>query len=79
MSKLLIALAMALAFSFAMPVLADEAPAAATVEVAGEDCATGADGETLAGSCGRCGDGYCSKSCGEDAISCPKDCGEVDS
>jgi hypothetical protein len=25
--------------------------------------------------CGRCGDGYCAKQCGETATSCPKDCG----
>jgi hypothetical protein len=25
--------------------------------------------------CGRCGDGFCSKSCGETAKTCPQDCG----
>jgi hypothetical protein len=25
--------------------------------------------------CGRCGDGYCAKQCGETAVSCPADCG----
>jgi hypothetical protein len=25
--------------------------------------------------CGKCGDGYCAKQCGETAQSCPKDCG----
>ncbi len=25
--------------------------------------------------CGRCGDGYCAKTCGETATSCPRDCG----
>jgi uncharacterized low-complexity protein len=25
--------------------------------------------------CGRCGDGFCAKTCGETATSCPKDCG----
>jgi hypothetical protein len=25
--------------------------------------------------CGKCGDGYCAKQCGETATSCPKDCG----
>ena len=29
------------------------------------------------GACGRCGDGYCSKRCGETAANCPKDCGVV--
>ena len=29
----------------------------------------------IAGSCGRCGDGYCAKQCGETAKSCPRDCG----
>lgn len=28
-----------------------------------------------AGACGRCGDGQCVKSCGENAQSCPIDCG----
>jgi hypothetical protein len=27
--------------------------------------------------CGRCGDGYCAKQCGETAQSCPADCGGV--
>jgi hypothetical protein len=25
--------------------------------------------------CGKCGDGYCAKQCGETATSCPSDCG----
>lgn len=25
--------------------------------------------------CGKCGDGYCARQCGETAQSCPKDCG----
>jgi hypothetical protein len=25
--------------------------------------------------CGKCGDRYCSASCGETALNCPKDCG----
>jgi uncharacterized low-complexity protein len=25
--------------------------------------------------CGKCGDGYCNKRCGETAASCPRDCG----
>lgn len=29
--------------------------------------------------CGKCGDGYCAKQCGETAQSCPKDCGVVES
>lgn len=29
----------------------------------------------IAGSCGRCGDGQCVKSCGENAKTCPQDCG----
>lgn len=28
--------------------------------------------------CGKCGDGYCAKQCGETAQSCPKDCGTVE-
>ena len=31
-------------------------------------------GETTAGACQRCGDGYCAKSC-ENKYTCPKDCG----
>ena len=27
--------------------------------------------------CARCGDGQCQKSCGENAQSCPRDCGGV--
>lgn len=25
--------------------------------------------------CGRCGDGFCNPSCGENEITCPADCG----
>jgi len=78
MSKLLIVLAVAVTFSFAAPVFADEAPANVVSEAASTDCA-GAEGDALARSCGKCGDGYCSKSCGENALTCPKDCGEVES
>jgi hypothetical protein len=28
-----------------------------------------------AGACGKCGDGFCNKRCGETSASCPKDCG----
>jgi hypothetical protein len=28
--------------------------------------------------CGKCGDGFCAKQCGETAENCPKDCGVVD-
>ena len=31
-------------------------------------------GETAAGACQRCGDGYCARSC-ENATTCPRDCG----
>jgi hypothetical protein len=34
-------------------------------------CVSGAEQN----SCGRCGDGYCAKQCGENETSCPKDCG----
>lgn len=27
--------------------------------------------------CGRCGDGFCSKTCGENSTNCPADCGSV--
>lgn len=32
-----------------------------------------------AAACGRCGDGACVKSCGENAKTCPADCGGVPS
>ncbi len=41
-------------------------------DVENSACAT----ETNA--CGKCGDGYCNKRCGETALSCPKDCGSVE-
>lgn len=31
-------------------------------------------GIETASSCGRCGDGFCNPSCGENKINCPKDC-----
>jgi hypothetical protein len=33
----------------------------------------------IAGSCGKCGDGYCNPRCGETSKNCPRDCGVVDS
>ena len=33
-----------------------------------------AGGETTAGACQRCGDGYCAPSC-ENKYTCPRDCG----
>ncbi len=38
-----------------------------------------AAGERICGSsfCDRCGDGFCSKRCGETAANCPKDCGVI--
>lgn len=30
---------------------------------------------TTTAACGKCGDGYCAKQCGETAKSCPADCG----
>ena len=32
-------------------------------------------GQDVAAACGKCGDGYCNKRCGETATSCPRDCG----
>jgi hypothetical protein len=38
------------------------------------------DGDEITDSmCGRCGDGSCVASCGENAQTCPKDCGGVES
>ncbi len=34
----------------------------------------GGGGETTAGACQICGDGYCAKSC-ENKYTCPRDCG----
>ncbi len=31
--------------------------------------------DVAAAACGKCGDGYCNKRCGETATSCPRDCG----
>jgi hypothetical protein len=46
------------------------APSSIAVDESGNSaCAT----ETNA--CGKCGDGYCNKRCGETTSSCPKDCG----
>ena len=33
---------------------------------------------TATAACGKCGDGYCAKQCGETAQSCPQDCGAVE-
>lgn len=30
-----------------------------------------------AAACARCGDGQCQRSCGENAVTCPRDCGGV--
>lgn len=58
-------------FAFVLfAVVALYAPSTIAVDDAGNSaCAT----ETNA--CGKCGDGYCNKRCGETALSCPKDCG----
>jgi len=32
---------------------------------------------TPTAACARCGDGQCQKSCGENATTCPRDCGGV--
>lgn len=31
--------------------------------------------DTQTAACGKCGDGYCAKQCGETSKSCPADCG----
>lgn len=46
--------------------------AVATPVVAGQGAS---EGTTVAAKCGKCGDGQCVASCGENAITCPKDCG----
>ncbi|MEO7672571.1 MAG: hypothetical protein ABIU09_00660 [Pyrinomonadaceae bacterium] len=38
---------------------------------------SGSDACEIAGGCGKCGDGYCAKQCGETATTCPRDCGGV--
>lgn len=45
--------------------------------VAGETI-LGKTSATQTAACGKCGDGYCAKQCGETARSCPKDCGVVE-
>lgn len=38
-------------------------------------CTSDATHDAVELMCGKCGDHYCSASCGETAASCPKDCG----
>ena len=57
------ALLMAIFLCVAVPVFAG---------TPGKACAT------KVAACGKCGDGYCAKQCGETAQSCPKDCGTVE-
>lgn len=45
------------------------------VGVSGYTQSVACDGTTASSSCGRCGDGQCVKSCGENARTCPADCG----
>jgi len=74
MKKLLLSLPLALLAGFAVM----SSGAASTQEVQQVQ-----SGELLVSSetvpaelmCGRCGDGSCVASCGENSLSCPKDCG----
>lgn len=78
MYKLLTIVAILTTFALAAPVFADDAPVPPAAKTAVE-CSTAPDGEAVASSCQRCGDGYCAKSCGENEKTCPKDCGAIDS
>jgi len=78
MKKLLLSLPLALLAGFAVM----SSGAASTREVqqlqSAEALVSIASTSTPAPSelmCGRCGDGACVASCGENSVSCPKDCG----
>lgn len=75
--RFMFAFVVVMTFALSAPAFADEAPAPVTAE-ASIDCGAMPDGETIARSCQRCGDGYCATSCGENEDTCPKDCGTVD-
>lgn len=47
----------------------------ATVSAGVGESILGKQSTAEAAACGRCGDGYCAKQCGENAQNCPKDCG----
>lgn len=78
MSRYILAFLVALTFSFAAPAFADDASTdAQTTEASAKaptECADIPEGEKLALSCQRCGDGYCATSCGENEKTCPQDC-----
>jgi len=71
MKNLLQALSSAIVIAFALLPYAGPAPSSGSEGA--EELVTG--GSTPAPACGKCGDGYCAKQCGETAQSCPKDCG----
>lgn len=63
-----------ISFSAALFLLIFMMVAAMSTAAAGE-AILGKQNAAEAAACGRCGDGYCAKQCGENAQSCPTDCG----
>jgi len=53
--------------------------AAMSISVAGTPGVDKACDKAEVAACGKCGDGFCAKQCGETAETCPRDCGVVDS
>ena len=43
-----------------------------------QECLIQAEGDLDTMLCGRCGDGFCAATCGENALTCPRDCGTTD-
>ena len=73
MKKLLLAASSVLVLAFAS--FTDQGSAKSQVSPErGSICEISHEGASL---CGKCGDGYCAKQCGETARSCPADCGGV--
>ncbi len=51
-----------------------EVPASEAAPEAAVEAVQGTENAEAVALCGRCGDGVCVPQCGENAISCPKDC-----
>jgi hypothetical protein len=73
MKNLLQVLSSAIIVAFALVPYAGPAPSSGPEGP--EALVSGDSTPAPAPACGKCGDGYCAKQCGETAQSCPKDCG----
>jgi uncharacterized low-complexity protein len=73
MKKLFQTMSAAILISFTLIAYGAGTPSAAQSVEAADELTSGAPAPTPA--CGKCGDGYCAKQCGETATSCPRDCG----